>query len=814
MRYVLIFISIWLIAGCTSKVTRSTLSGDFNTLAEQGQQQPDLLSLPTNELWAYCQSFVKSHVFTPVDDCFTEIDQRFAAADNTLLYLVQGWFDTQFIAPGAYGQGMITELRLEAAMARGNTKSASDLAKSLYNLTTTYAYPMSVTTTDYPDRYPALAGYDESGYGNIYRLKHKVLALGTLGLLAARQGNIQAANDYADEIAMIDASSTNAAQWRLPQAKALWLGRIYITLGDYERAYQASVIEKNSLYELLDGLSTALDIIGPFMYAAMVDAYGDTDYKTALNFTYEFEPRFIRHQAELETGRLNDAKRGYEAIISEPKVKGFGTVYWQALHGLGRIAHIQGNTEQAFDFYEQAISVIERQRKSVDSEAGRIGFVNDKQQAYADMIALLISQGREQQAFLYAERAKARALVDLLASKSSFKAQQDTGVTAALQQFETLDKQSFSREDGLGSEATRGIILHRKLIEQQAPALAALVTVNEPSLAGIQARLAPRETMLVYYYGPGSSNAMLYTFVITRDDISSYSQPLSSLASAVSALRRAISDGTGEQWKVPSRQLYEQLIAPVADRMNDVEKLTIVPHGSLHYLPFSTLLTKSDALLNEQFFIRLLPSASVLEYLSEGLPGSQLLTLANPDLNQPELDLPGAQQEATEIARLWPNGQTYLRQQASETLLKSQAGSYPYIHLASHGSFDTNNPLQSRLYLAADAQNDGLLTVPEIYDLTLQARLVVLSACETGIGDISRGDDVIGLNRGFLFAGAAGIVSSLWQVPDESTTYLMTRFYHHLQATAPDEALAAAQRDARARYPHPYHWAAFQLTGE
>ena len=127
--------------------------------------------------------------------------------------------------------------------------------------------------------------------------------------------------------------------------------------------------------------------------------------------------------------------------------------------------------------------------------------------------------------------------------------------------------------------------------------------------------------------------------------------------------------------------------------------------------------------------------------------------------------------------------------------------------------FNPDAPLQSRLFLAADAANDGMLTVPEIYDLNLDANLVVLSACETGLGDISAGDDLVGLNRGFLFAGANGIVSSLWQVPDEATSYLMSRFYTYLQSEAPSSALAAAQQDTRALYPHPFYWAAFQLTG-
>lgn len=814
MKSIAIIFLLVVIAGCTSNVSRSTISGDFKTLVEEGQKkQNELLTLPTNELWAYCQAFVKSRVFTPVEDCFNEIDKRFKAADNTLLYLVQGLFDTHFIAPGVFGEGMITELKLEAAMAQGDQQTAALLAEHLYGLTIRYAYPYSVTTIEYQERYPAVDDFDESGYGNIYRLKQRVLALGTLGLIAARNGEFNRAAANAEEIAAIDASSTNAAQWRLPQAKALWLGRIYMTLGDYENAYQHSLIKKNSWYEFLDGVNTALDIIGPFMYVAMVEAYGDTDYRAALNFTYEFEPRFLRHQAELETGRLQAAKAGYEAIIKEPKVRGFGTVYWQALHGLGRISELQGNISAALDYYERAIQIIERQRKSLDSEAGRMGFVNDKQIVYGDIIALLSREGQHIQAFSYAERAKARALVDLLASKSTFSGNVDARTQVALRQAEALENQALASEVGLGDNATRGISVQLKAIEQQAPEVASLITVTEPSVTAIQSHLGAHESLLVYYYAKQSREAQLFTFIVNQHSVKSYSQPLASLGKDIAGIRDAIKQTHGSEWSVLATRLYTQLVAPFVAGLADTKRLIVVPHGALHYLPFNVLQNNQGLLLSEQYTLRLLPAASVLEYLNHQTSGEQLLTLANPDLNQPELDLPGAQREAQEIAQLWTDNQTFVRQQASESLLKSQAQDYQYIHLASHGAFDAEEPLQSRLFLAPDIRNDGYLTVPEIYDLQLNARLVVLSACETGLGDISQGDDVVGLNRGFLFAGANGIVSSLWQVPDEATTLLMTRFYAYLKSEPPASALSKAQRETRERFPHPYFWAAFQLTG-
>ena len=145
--------------------------------------------------------------------------------------------------------------------------------------------------------------------------------------------------------------------------------------------------------------------------------------------------------------------------------------------------------------------------------------------------------------------------------------------------------------------------------------------------------------------------------------------------------------------------------------------------------------------------------------------------------------------------------------------MKTGAQGYGILHLASHGVFDGEKPLASRLLLSPDDRNDGILTVREIYDLTLSADLVTLSACETGLGEVANGDDVIGLTRGFLYAGAGSIVSSLWTVSDDATEVLMKAFYRNLQTMPKTEALRRAQLETAAQYPHPYFWSAFQVSG-
>ncbi len=212
----------------------------------------------------------------------------------------------------------------------------------------------------------------------------------------------------------------------------------------------------------------------------------------------------------------------------------------------------------------------------------------------------------------------------------------------------------------------------------------------------------------------------------------------------------------------------------------------------------------------------MLPSASVLKYLRTQpvVKQGNLLAFGNPDLGNPKFDLAYAQDEAIAITKGRPNSRALLRKDANETAFRQYGGEFRYLHFATHGEFNADAPLKSALLLSRDAQSDGMLTVDKLYSLRLDADLVTLSACETGLGKIANGDDVVGLTRGFLYAGASTIVASLWQVDDKATSYLMTRFYDNLGQTDKREALRQAQLDTRKKYAHPYYWAAFQLTGD
>jgi CHAT domain-containing protein len=189
------------------------------------------------------------------------------------------------------------------------------------------------------------------------------------------------------------------------------------------------------------------------------------------------------------------------------------------------------------------------------------------------------------------------------------------------------------------------------------------------------------------------------------------------------------------------------------------------------------------------------------------------LILGNPNLGNPKYDLKFAQDEALAIGKILPKSKVLLRAEATETNLRTYGSQYSFIHLAVHGTFDLDKPLNSALLLARDKDNDGLLRAGDLYNLSLNADLVTLSACETALGKVATGDDVVGFTRGFLYAGARSLISSLWQVDDQATRDLMVAFYSNLQSMTKDEALRQAQLKVKKQYQHPYYWAAFVLTG-
>jgi len=356
---------------------------------------------------------------------------------------------------------------------------------------------------------------------------------------------------------------------------------------------------------------------------------------------------------------------------------------------------------------------------------------------------------------------------------------------------------------------------YAKLLEKlklSNPEYASLIAVNPLTLAEVQ-KLLEGATLLEYFvteeqtfvFVVGENDFQAQTLEVTRED----------LRRALTAFHDFASlEGTPDElaW------LYTTLFAPVRPHIK-TGVIIIAAHGPLHYLPFQALYDGQRYLV-QGYAISYTPSASVLPFALDkrkaGASEGSALVMGNPDVpGVPRLAY--AEGEAQAVADLY--GTTaYSQGQATESLLRDQAGGAGLIHLACHGQYNPNAPLFSRLLLAGDAEHDGYLNVHEIYNIELpQADLVTLSACQTNVGQVSQGDEVVGLNRALIYAGSPTILASLWSVDDAATGELMLSFYKHLkEGKSKAEALRAAQVEmlGQEAYAHPYYWAPFVLTGD
>ena len=268
--------------------------------------------------------------------------------------------------------------------------------------------------------------------------------------------------------------------------------------------------------------------------------------------------------------------------------------------------------------------------------------------------------------------------------------------------------------------------------------------------------------------------------------------------------------------KYASLSLYDLLIKPVKPYLNK-QRVIIIPHGVLHYLPFAALENNGRYLI-EDYALTYLPSATVYKFCKDKAKklDGKLLAFGNPDLGDPGLDIPFALTEAKAIGKLYSASKVLSKDAASEAAFKTLSPAYDILHLASHGVFNADNPMESALLLSSGGKEDGRLTMSEIFDLDINAGLVTLSACSTGMSRIRSGDEMMGLPRAFIYAGVPSIAATLWNINDEATAILMTLFYKNLKTQSKSQALRMAQLDLlkKINYKKPYYWAAFYLIGD
>jgi CHAT domain-containing protein len=319
------------------------------------------------------------------------------------------------------------------------------------------------------------------------------------------------------------------------------------------------------------------------------------------------------------------------------------------------------------------------------------------------------------------------------------------------------------------------------------------MNVEPLTLKQVQEYLDAGVTLVEYFVARDT----VWLWVVEKDRVEFVSTSItkSDLVSKVTALRDTIYQlSEKDRFSGLSQELYKLLIEPALPHIKGKE-LIIVPHDVLHYLPFQTLQGTDGRYLIEKYPIYYLSSASLLQFTAEKrkAKGDNVLAFGNPDLGDPEKNLEFAELEAREIKSAFPQSAVYLKKEATEEKSKALSGDRDILHFATHAELKKDDPLSSAVLLAKEDKEDGRLEVREIFGMNLRADLVVLSGCETGLGKLSTGDELVGLTRAFIYAGTPSVMASLWKVDDASTAQLMSNFYRNLKTMSKVEALRQAQ---------------------
>ncbi|NTW80625.1 MAG: CHAT domain-containing protein, partial [Geobacteraceae bacterium] len=532
-----------------------------------------------------------------------------------------------------------------------------------------------------------------------------------------------------------------------------------------------------------------------------------------------------RGDAEAELKQPAAAEASYRKSLEIADALLLREVRWRALFGLARLQKNAGDSAKAVASYQQALETVEGLRAEIKLDQLKDGFLADKMDVYSGLVGLLVDLQRSDEAFAVAERSRSRNLIDILGRQRlslSGSADQELYDRQNRLKEQMLEQESLSVKAVNPKERARYAQALERLrgdyqdllidIERKRPELLALVKVNPTTLDDVRKLLEPGVVLLSYYQLPDR----LLCWKIDRERATLTIQNIAAkeLAAKISSYRRMLQNL--EPLEKQSRELYDLLVARPIEGSGQLRSVGIIPHGSLHYLAFATLSDGRDYLVDRQKLFYL-PAASVLKYtLARRNPEKKLhiLAIGNPDLGNSSLDLPFAEREAGTLRWNYPDVTTLTRERATESWIRQHISEFGIIHIASHGEFDPVNPLFSAIRLAKDGKADGKLQADEIFGLDIRADLVVLSACQTGLGDIRSGDDVVGMNRAFIFAGTHSLMSSLWRVSDVSTAIMMKQFYRSYMTYGKAESLTRAMQHVKNRYPHPGYWGAFVLTGD
>ena len=678
--------------------------------------------------------------------------------------------------------------------------------------------------------------------------------LGLIASLHARLGDYRAAMRTYDE--MVGAASRLGLVGELGTVKRN-TAAIHLQLGDVGRAHagaqEALRIHRNAgaLFDELDDL---------LVLAEVADRLRHPRERTALltearTIADSLGTRSGRMAVALTGARLADRADDPERVLAA--LRDVDSTAFPAdfaalaeMHALAARAFARrGMLDSAAAMGNRAIASVERVRADLTSEPLRRALLADRSGVYAEQVITLLRLHRVGDAFSVADGARSRGLVDFLASaRKDLPGRPTAGgfdegerllrqIEVLLARLKSIDSVP-ARERSPGAvtmsadlmarlEKARGdyeSLLARAVRDE--PAAAALLGVRRPSLDQVQRALEPGEALLEYLVAPDR----IVIFVATRDGLRSFQVPgaAGTLTDRVGLLRElwGANDSDWHQGLPAARALDSVLLQPLlrSGTLKGVRRLVVVPHGVLGQLPFAALVdVQTGRFVAQDFEVSYLPSGGTLPALrrSGNAGGVSLGGVAFAPFPR---ELPASAGEVAAVQRVVPGLSTAVGKSATEEAVRNALGSPGIVHVASHGTLNSRNPMFARVELApvsrGSSANDGRLEVHELLDTSVRSHLVFLSGCETSVAqswidDAVRGTDYTTLAQALLYAGAANVVGTLWRVDDSGASLFAETFYAPLMKSGLTTALASAQRTmiASPKFAHPYYWAGYILTG-
>jgi CHAT domain-containing protein len=690
------------------------------------------------------------------------------------------------------------------------------------------------------------------------------------------QGNYAQAMEYLQKSLSIKEPNGDKADIAISLGS---IANVYLALHDYPKAlehYQRALSVDEEAGNRLQVAQNLNNLASVYVFQGDYDAAMQR-YEKSLSLFEAIGDRLGTSEALQNIAYVCNRKSNYQRALqtseraaSIAREEGLRELLWKACEQEGRAYFALKKFDEARRAFDEAISAIEALRADVaGGEQEQQQFFADRVSPYDSIVELLVAQNKPEEALAYAERKKARALLDVI---SNGRVRVTKAMTADEQEKErAFDAKLFSLNSRIARESARATPdtarlnnlkadLQKARLERDAFQIALYAAHPELKVKrGKSESLKLEDTRALL---PDERSAVL-EYVVTEEK--TFLFVLSPELSATGGAARSQNRGSFlTVYTIPVKQadiaqraeafrqqlgrrdfrfgraaadLYDVLLRPARAQLTNKSLLVIVPDDALWQLPFQALQPAENRFLLEDSAICYAPSLTVLREMvrlerrarPDQATRSDLLALGNPALGKQTLErikaasrdeklepLPEAEREVRSLAQLYGSdrSEVFIGSEAREDRLKAEAGKFGVLHLATHGVIDDSSPMYSHLVLSqadGNTNEDGLLEAWEMMNLELKADLVVLSACETARGRLAQGEGVIGMSWALFVAGCPTVVVSEWKVDSASTTQLMLEFHKHLRRAMHGEnhgmSVAKSLRESAVKMLHSaeYH---------